>query len=55
MKTTTAENIRKELKALADPKYRKFHSYLLPGTDRQYSWCAYTSTADNGKRYNQER
>ena len=33
MKTTTAENIRKELKALADPKYRKFHSYLLPGTD----------------------
>ena len=25
MKTTTAENIRKELKALADPKYRKFH------------------------------
>ena len=33
MKTTTAENIRKELKSLADPKYRKFHSYLLPGTD----------------------
>ena len=33
MKTTTVENIRKELKALADPKYRKFHSYLLPGTD----------------------
>ena len=33
MKATTAENIRKELKALADPKYRKFHSYLLPGTD----------------------
>ncbi|KAA5446533.1 DNA alkylation repair protein [Bacteroides caccae] len=31
MKTTTAENIRKELKALADPKYRKFHSYLLQG------------------------
>lgn len=54
MKTTTAENIRKELKALADPKYRKFHSYLLPG-NRQYSWCAYTSTADNGKRNNQER
>ena len=29
MKTTTAENIRKELKALAYPKYLKFHSYLL--------------------------
>ena len=33
MKTTTAENIRKELKALADPKYRKFHStYSLEPT-----------------------
>ena len=51
MKTTTVENIRKELKALADPKYRKFHSYLLPGTDKM---CSYTSTADNGKRNNQD-
>lgn len=52
MKTTTAENIRKELKALAEISKIP----LLPTPwNRQYSWCAYTSTADNGKRYNQER
>lgn len=28
---TTTENIRKELEALADLKYREFHSSLLPG------------------------
>lgn len=30
---TTSENIRKELEALADAKYKEFHSSLLPGTD----------------------
>ncbi len=30
---TTTENIRKELQALADSKYRKFHSALVPGTE----------------------
>lgn len=29
----TSENIRKELKTLADAKYKEFHSSLLPGTD----------------------
>ena len=53
MKTTTAENIRKELKA-SRSEISKIP--LLPTPwNRQYSWCAYTSTADNGKRNNQER
>ncbi|MEY8707911.1 DNA alkylation repair protein [Bacteroides faecichinchillae] len=29
----TSEKIRKELKTLADAKYKEFHSSLLPGTD----------------------
>ncbi|MDD3039819.1 DNA alkylation repair protein [Bacteroides sp.] len=29
----TSENIRKELNALADAKYKEFHSSLLPGTE----------------------
>lgn len=30
---TTTENIRKELLALVDHKYREFHSSLVPGAD----------------------
>lgn len=30
---TTTENIRKELLAFVDDKYREFHSALVPGTD----------------------
>lgn len=33
MTIITIENIRKELQALADAKYRKFHSSLLPRTN----------------------
>ena len=49
MKTTTAENIRKELKSTSRSEISKIP--LLPTPwNRQYSWCAYTSTADNGKK-----
>lgn len=30
---TTTENIRKELQALVDAKYKEFHSSLLPGAN----------------------
>ena len=54
MKTTTAENILKRTKSTSRSEISKIP--LLPTPwNRQYSWCAYTSTADNGKRYNQER
>lgn len=33
MKMTTTENIRKELQALVDAKYKEFHSSLLPGVN----------------------
>ena len=29
----STEEVRERLKALADPKYREFHSSLLPGTE----------------------
>ena len=33
IKMTTTENIRKELQALVDAKYKEFHSSLLPGAN----------------------
>lgn len=33
MNMTITENIREELKSLADSKYREFHAALLPGAD----------------------
>ena len=54
MKMTTTENIRKELQALVDAKYKEFHSSLLPGVNNILG-RTYPPTANHGQRNYKKR